>query len=207
MCHITPTNGFIHDCFCKANDPNSNDSFFRSQTFNFEEKKFVKLTQIIRILEKQSSSLLFSNFTKFLQLQIFGSYFIKLSTFSSLLLLSPEKGWTNGWGFEVLNHSAGAFKKVVLGHTSIMDRFVTMITIIIGNYQFFPKKGVFVTLVLEHGEASKDADIRILFEVRNASILGPAFGGQIFNSKIICTYFKIKDGEIVLIQLIQFKLL
>ena len=159
------------------------------------------------MLEKQQQ-FTFSNFTKFLQLQIFASYFIKLSTFSSLLLLSPEKGWTNGWGFEVLNHSAGAFKKVVLGHTSIMDRFVTMITIIIGNYQFFPKKGVFVTLVLEHGEASKDADIRILFEVRNASILGPAFGGQIFyiHSKVICTYFKIKDGEIVLIQLIQFKL-
>ena len=135
MCHITPTNGFIHDCFCKANDPNSNDSFFRSQTFNFEEKKFREIDVLIKMnIGKAKQQFTFSNFTKFLQLQIFGSYFIKLSTFSSLLLLSPEKGWTNGWGFEVLNHSAGAFKKVVLGHTSIMDRFVTMITIIIGNY-------------------------------------------------------------------------
>ena len=58
-----------------------------------------------------------------------------------------------------------------------MDRFVTMITIIIGNYQFFPKKGVFVTLVLEHGEASKDAGVE-LFEVKNTLILGPAFGGS-----------------------------
>ena len=153
--------------------------FFRSQTFNFEEKKIREIDVGNQNVGKAKQQFTFSNFTKFLQLQIFGSYFIKLSTFSSLLLLSPEKGWTNGWGFEVLNHSAGAFKKVVLGHTSIMDRFVTMITIIIGNYQFFPKKGVFVTLVLEHGEASKDADIRILFEVRKASILGPAFGGYL----------------------------
>ena len=126
--------GLFMTAFAKQMTLTAMTLFFRSQTFNYEEKNICEIDDLIRMLEKQSSSLLFSNFTKFLQLQIFGSYFIKLSTFSSLLLLSPEKGWTNGWGFEVLNHSAGAFKKVVLGHTSIMDRFVTTITIIIGNY-------------------------------------------------------------------------